>query len=48
MGFPDDFQGKQAYGKAVEKYPIVLALHTSDMMASRFVEGESFNKEPFD
>ena len=47
MGFPDDFQGKQAYGKAVEKCPVILALHTADMMASRFVEGTSSNKELF-
>ena len=47
MGFPDDFAGKNAYGCAVEKYPIVLALHTADMMASRLMESNESNKKDF-
>ena len=28
-------------------YPAVLALHTADMMASKFMEGEKENRELF-
>lgn len=34
--------------QAIEKYPIIWALHTADMMASTFMEGEKGNKPPFD
>jgi hypothetical protein len=34
MGMPENWIEKQQYMKAVEKYPVILALHTADMMAS--------------
>lgn len=47
MGFPDDFAGKTAYGSAVEKYPIILALNNADMLASRVMEDKESNKPNF-
>lgn len=47
MGFPDDFAGKMAYGSAAEKYPIIIATNTADMLASRIMEAKESNKETF-
>ena len=48
MGQTGDYENDNAVGKSMEMYPAVLALHTADMMASRFMEGEKENKPPFD
>lgn len=48
MGFPDDFAGKAAYGSSVEKYPIILAVNTADMLASRCMEKQNCNKSEFE
>lgn len=34
--------------QAIQNYPLIWALHTADMMASCFMEGEKGNKPPFD
>ena len=47
MGFTEQGADFGTVGKAMELHPAVLALHTADMMASRFMEGESGNKEVF-
>lgn len=47
MGFTEQGADFGTVGRAMELHPAVLALHTADMMASRFMEGESGNKEPF-
>ena len=47
MGFTDQGADFGTVGKAMELHPAVLALHTADMMASRFMESESGNKEIF-
>jgi len=47
MGFTEQGADFGTVGKAIELHPMVLALHTADMMASRFMEGESGNKEVF-
>ncbi len=44
MGFNGNFENDTAVGQSIEMYPIVLALHTADMMASRIMEGEKENK----
>lgn len=43
MGFPDEFAGKMAYGSAVEKYPVIIAVNTADMLASRIMESKETN-----
>lgn len=48
MGFNGNFENDNAVGQSIELFPAVLALHTADMMASRFMEGEKENKPPFD
>ena len=48
MGMTGDYENDNAVGKSIEMFPAVLALHTADMMASRFMEGEKENKPPFD
>ena len=48
MGFNGNFENDTAVGQSMEMFPAVLALHTADMMASRFMEGEKENKPPFD
>lgn len=47
MGFNGDFENNAAVGAAFEKYPLALALHTADMMASRLMEAETGNKPEF-
>lgn len=47
MGFNGDFENNTAVGAAYEKYPLALALHTADMMASRLMEAEKGNKPAF-
>ena len=47
MGFTEQGADFGTVGRAMELHPAVLALHTADMMASRLMEGESGNKEPF-
>lgn len=46
MGFTDnaDFQ---TVTQAIDQFPLVWAMHTADMMASRFMEDETGNKEAF-
>ena len=34
--------------QAIQNYPIIWALHSADMMASNFMEGDKGNKPPFD
>lgn len=48
MGATGDRNNDNAVGQSIEMFPAVLALHTADMMASRFMEGEKENKPPFD
>ena len=40
-------QDRLTLGTAIEKYPFILALHTADMMASRFMEDTADNAAPF-
>lgn len=47
MGFNGDFENNAAVGAAYEKYPLALALHTADMIASRLMEAEADNKPAF-
>ena len=47
MGMTGNYENDNAVGKSMEMYPAVLALHTADMMASRFMEGEKENVELF-
>ncbi len=47
MGFPDDYAGKQSFGKAIEMFPIVWELHNADMQAAHFMEDETDNKEAY-
>jgi len=47
MGFNGNFENDTAVGQSMELYPAVLALHTADMMASRFMEAEKENKAAF-
>lgn len=47
MGFTEQGADFGTVGRAMELHPAVLALHTADMMASKFMEGESGNKEIF-
>lgn len=47
MGFTGDFENDTCVGAAITKYPLVLALQTADMMASRIMEAETDNKPLF-
>ena len=47
MGMPDTYTEKNTFGTAVEKYPMIWALHTADMQAAHFMEGETGNKDAF-
>ena len=47
MGFPDDYNGKTTFGMAVDKYPIIWAVHTADMQAAHMMEGLECNREMF-
>lgn len=47
MGFTDT-QDLASLGQAIDKYPLVWALHTADMMASHYMEADTGNKAPFD
>lgn len=47
MGFPEDFQGRNTFSQAVDKYPIIWALHTADLMASKFMEDKEDNRPGF-
>ena len=46
MGITDGADPRQ-FGQAIEKFPIVYALHTADMIASHFMEAEAGNKDGF-
>jgi len=46
MGFTDATDTR-TLTQAIEQYPIILAAHTADMMASSFMEGEKGNRENF-
>lgn len=45
MGFSEDKSQYKALGEAMEKYPIVLALHEADLEASKLLEDVNGNKE---
>lgn len=45
MGFAEDKTQYTAMGEAMDKYPIVLALHEADLEASKILEDVSGNKE---
>ena len=45
MGFSEEKGQYKALGEAMEKYPIVLALHEADLEASKLLEDVSGNKE---
>ncbi len=47
MGFNGHFENDTAVGQSIEMHPIVLALHTADMMASRIMEADRDNKPAF-
>ena len=47
MGFTGDFENDTCVGAAISKYPLVLALQTADMMASKIMEAETENKPLF-
>lgn len=47
MGMPDAYIEKGTFGTAVEKFPMIWALHTADMQAAHFMESESGNRELF-
>lgn len=47
MGFSDDAD-KLTLGSAIQKFPIIWALHTADMMATNFMEDTDGNKPEFD
>lgn len=44
MGFSEEKAQYKALGDAMEKYPIVLALHEADLEASKILEAETGNK----
>ena len=46
MGFTDT-DDRLSLSNAIEKYPVVWATHTADIMASNFMEDKSGNKESF-
>ncbi len=45
MGFSEEKSQYKALGEAMEKYPIVLALHEADLEATKLLEDVSGNKE---
>ena len=45
MGFSEEKSQYKAVGDAMEKYPIVLALHEADLEASKLLEDVTGNKE---
>lgn len=45
MGFSEEKSNYKALGEAMEKYPIILALHEADLEASKLLEDVSGNKE---
>lgn len=47
MGFTGNFENDTCVGAAIRKYPLVLALHTADMMASKIMEAETDNEPLF-
>lgn len=48
MGFTDQHTDTMSLAAAIQKYPIVWALHTADMMASNFMEDKDGNKKGFE
>ncbi len=44
MGFSEEKAQYKALGEAMEKFPIVLALHEADLEASKLFEGKDGNK----
>lgn len=46
MGITDGGDPRQ-FGQAIEKFPIIYALHTADMIASHFMEADAGNKDGF-
>ncbi|MGN0706596.1 MAG: hydrolase [Faecalibacterium sp.] len=47
MGFTDKNADTLSLTAAIDKFPIIWALHTADMMASSFMEGKDGNKQSF-
>nr|DAP95881.1 MAG TPA: Putative helicase [Caudoviricetes sp.] len=47
MGFTDQNTDTLSLTAAIQKYPIIWALHTADMMASSFMEDKDGNKDGF-
>ncbi len=47
MGFNGNMENDTCVGLAIEKYPMVLALQTADMQASKIMEAGMENKPPF-
>lgn len=47
MGFTDQNTDPLSLTSAIQKYPIIWALHTADMMASSFMEDKYGNKDGF-
>lgn len=47
MGFTDQNTDTLSLTAAIQKYPIIWALHTADMMASNFMEDKDGNKDGF-
>lgn len=45
MGFSDNKDQMQTIGKAMEQYPIILALYEADMEATKLLEDSQDNKE---
>ncbi|MDY3828586.1 MAG: hypothetical protein SOZ71_07370 [Clostridium sp.] len=45
MGFSEDKSQYKSLGEAMEKYPIILALHEADLEASKLLEDINGNKE---
>lgn len=47
MGFTDQNTDTLSLTAAIQKYPIIWALHTADMMVSSFMEDKDGNKDGF-
>lgn len=47
MGFTGDYENDTCVGAAIRKYPLVLAIQTADMMASKIMEAETDNEPLF-
>ena len=47
MGYAEEMSQYRTLDKAIEKYPIVLALHEADLEASKLMEDVTGNKETF-